>query len=200
MREKALEFRVFMVYSKSTWKTKCLSEGEALTISLAGVIDSGKVFVADTLVGTLSVVADVGTHTKLLALVLICETPQGHMKHITTSRFKSTLPPQHVITHTYLKHVEYVKENCTSTAVTSIGLEAWFAGAERVGAVHHAMSFISISTHCPVTAAVIQHRVCRHRNRWYKTRCIQKDNHHFIKTFTLRHNTPFLLQLISSEP
>lgn len=87
------------------------------SISLAGVIDSGKVFVADTLVGTLSVVADVGTHTKLLALVLI------------------------------------------STAVTSIGLEAWFAGAERVGAVHHAMSFISISTHCPVTAAVIQHRV-----------------------------------------
>lgn len=49
--------------------------------------------------------------------------------------------------------------NFTFTFVTSIGLEAGFAGAERVGAIYHTMSFISVSTHCPVTVAVIQHRV-----------------------------------------
>lgn len=46
---------------------------EVLTISFAGIIDSGEVLVAAALVGTLGVVADVGTHTKLLTLVLICE-------------------------------------------------------------------------------------------------------------------------------
>lgn len=61
---------------------------EVLTISLAGIIDSGKVLVAAALVGTLSVVADVGTHSKLLTLVLICQTPQGHAIHIKHS-FKS---------------------------------------------------------------------------------------------------------------
>lgn len=61
---------------------------EVLTISLAGIIDSGEVFVATALVGTLSVVADMGTDSKLLALVLICQTPQGHMIHIT-HRFNS---------------------------------------------------------------------------------------------------------------
>ncbi len=55
---------------------------EVLTISLAGVIDSGEVLVAAALVGTLSVVADVGTHSKLVTFVLICETPQHHMMHI----------------------------------------------------------------------------------------------------------------------
>lgn len=54
--------------------------------------------------------------------------------------------------------------NVTFTAVTAVGLEAGLAGAEGVGAVHHTMSFISISTHCPVTAAVIQHRVCKKSN------------------------------------
>lgn len=57
--------------------------------------------------------------------------------------------------------------NCTFTSVASVGLEAGFAGAERIGAIHHAVSFISISAHCPVTATVIQHRVCEHRDRWH---------------------------------
>lgn len=57
----------------------------ALTISLAGVVDSGEVLVAAALVGTLGVVADVGAHSKLLTLVLICETPRVHIAHITHS-------------------------------------------------------------------------------------------------------------------
>lgn len=48
-----------------------------LTVGLAGVIYSAEVLVAAALVGTLRVVADVGTHPKLLTLVLICE---GHVK------------------------------------------------------------------------------------------------------------------------
>lgn len=52
----------------------------ALTISLAGLIDSGKVLVAATFEGTLCVVADVGTNSKLRTLVLVCETRQGHKK------------------------------------------------------------------------------------------------------------------------
>lgn len=48
---------------------------EVLTISLAGVIDPAEVFVAAALVGTLSVVADMGTHSELTALILICESP-----------------------------------------------------------------------------------------------------------------------------
>ena len=47
---------------------------EALTVSLAGVVDSGEVLVAAALVGTLGVVTDVGTHSELPTLVLICET------------------------------------------------------------------------------------------------------------------------------
>lgn len=50
---------------------------KVLTISLAGVIDSGEVLVAAALVGTLCVVADVGTHSKLLTLVLICKHPEA---------------------------------------------------------------------------------------------------------------------------
>jgi hypothetical protein len=42
-----------------------------LTVSLAGVVDPGEVFVAATLVGSLGVVAHVGAHPKLLTLILI---------------------------------------------------------------------------------------------------------------------------------
>lgn len=56
-----------------------------LTISLAGIINSGEVLVATALVGTLSVVADMGTDSKLLTLVLICQTPEGPVTHITHS-------------------------------------------------------------------------------------------------------------------
>lgn len=49
-----------------------------LTISNAGVIYFAEVLVAGALVGTLGVVAHVGTHSELLALILICETAQGH--------------------------------------------------------------------------------------------------------------------------
>lgn len=45
-----------------------------LTISLAGIVDLGEVLVAAALVGTLSVVADVGADAKLLTLVLVCRT------------------------------------------------------------------------------------------------------------------------------
>lgn len=45
-----------------------------LTIRLAGVIVLGEGLVAGTHVGTLGVVADVGAHSKLLTLVLICIT------------------------------------------------------------------------------------------------------------------------------
>ena len=56
-----------------------------LTISLAGVIDSGEVLLAAALVRTLSVVADVGTRSKLLTLIFICAKSQGHTVHITHS-------------------------------------------------------------------------------------------------------------------
>lgn len=42
-----------------------------LTVNLAGVVDPGEVLVAAALVGALGVVADVGTHSKLLTLILI---------------------------------------------------------------------------------------------------------------------------------
>lgn len=45
-----------------------------LTISLAGVIYSAEILVAAALVGAFCVVADVGTDSKLLALVLIWGT------------------------------------------------------------------------------------------------------------------------------
>lgn len=65
---------------------------DVLTISLASLIDFGEILVAAALVGSLSVVADVGTHPKLPALVLICETP--HMVHITVlSLQKQILAP-----------------------------------------------------------------------------------------------------------
>lgn len=54
------------------------------------------------------------------------------------------------------------RENRAFTSVTPIGLKAGFAGAEGVGAINHTMSFISVSTHCPVTATVVQHSVCKH--------------------------------------
>ncbi len=53
---------------KMTYKTDVVL---VLTISLAGVIDSGEVLVAATLVGAFGVVADVGTHSELQTLVLI---------------------------------------------------------------------------------------------------------------------------------
>lgn len=56
------------------------------------------------------------------------------------------------------------RENRAFASVTPIGLKAGFAGAEGVCAINHTMSFISISTHCPVTATVVQHRVCKHRS------------------------------------
>lgn len=60
---------------------------EVLTVSLAGVIDSREVLVAAALVGTLCVVADVGTHSKLLTLVLICATPPPiHITHVSKSK------------------------------------------------------------------------------------------------------------------
>ena len=42
-------------------------------ICLAGVIDPGEVFETAALVRALCVVADMGTHSKLLTLILICE-------------------------------------------------------------------------------------------------------------------------------
>lgn len=44
---------------------------EALTVSLAGVIDFGEVLVAAALVRALGVVTDLRAHAKLSALVLI---------------------------------------------------------------------------------------------------------------------------------
>lgn len=46
---------------------------EVLTISLAGVVDSGEVFMAAAFVGALGVVADVRTHSELPTLVFICQ-------------------------------------------------------------------------------------------------------------------------------
>lgn len=51
----------------------------ALTISLACFIDSSEVLLAAALVGSLRVIADVGTHSKQLTLILICETTQRIM-------------------------------------------------------------------------------------------------------------------------
>lgn len=51
-----------------------------LTVNLAGVVDPGEVLVAAALVGALGVVADVGTHSKLLTLILICEQPPQSKK------------------------------------------------------------------------------------------------------------------------
>lgn len=67
-------------------------------------------------------------------------------------------------------------QNCTITSVGPIGLEARFAGAERVGAIYHTVGFVSVDTHCPVTAAVAQHVVCMHTNgrHAFTLRAIQK--------------------------
>lgn len=46
-------------------------EMQALTLSLAGVVDLDKVLVAAALVRTLGIVADVRTYTKPIALVLV---------------------------------------------------------------------------------------------------------------------------------
>lgn len=126
---------------------------EVLTIGLAGLIDSDEVLVAAALVRTFSVVADVGTHSKLLTLVFICKI------HLVLSL------QEHILaTTSNVHHVARAKNNnnnCTFTSVASIRLEAGFAGTERVRAVHHTMSFISVSAHCSVTATVVQHRVCK---------------------------------------
>lgn len=108
---------------------------------------------AAALVGTLSVVADVGTHSELLALVLICETPQK--PHDTQRKYKAP--------YSCKKTREKLSQG-TLTSVTSTGCEARFAGAERVCAVDHAVSFISVSTDRLVTATVIQHCVCGQGN------------------------------------
>lgn len=42
-----------------------------LTVSLAGLVDPGEVLVAAAFVGAFGVVADVGTHSELQALILI---------------------------------------------------------------------------------------------------------------------------------
>lgn len=63
-----------------------------------------------------------------------------------------------------MRHGKAGKKNRTFTSVPTIGLEAGSAGAEGVGAVHHAVSLVAVSAHCPVAAAVVQHRVCRRRN------------------------------------
>lgn len=105
---------------------------------------------AAALVGSFGVVADVGTNSELLTLVLICEIKQPksctlNELPLCTTRGKAG-------------------KNRTFTSVPSIGLEAGSAGAEGVGAVPHAVSLVAISTHRPVAAAVVQHRVCRRRN------------------------------------
>lgn len=63
-----------------------LSVFSSLTVSLAGVVDLGEVLVADALVGSLGVVADVGTRTKLSALVFICNTTR-HSSSVREKRF-----------------------------------------------------------------------------------------------------------------
>lgn len=123
---------------------------EVLTISLAGLIDSGEVLVAAALVRTFRVVADVGTHSKLLTLVFVCKT------HLVLSL------QEHILaTCAMWSKGKKTKQNRTFTSVASVRLEAGFAGTERVGAVHHTMSFIAVSTHCSVTATVVQHCVCK---------------------------------------
>ena len=44
-----------------------------LTVSLAGLVDPCEVLVAAAFVGAFGVVADVGTHSELQALILICK-------------------------------------------------------------------------------------------------------------------------------
>lgn len=134
-----------------------------LTIGLAGVIDFGEVFVAAALVGSFGVVADVGTNSELLTLVLICEIKQP--KSCTLNK----LPLRDNMRHSK------AGKNRTFTSVLSIGLEAGSAGAEGVGAIHHAVSLVAISTHCPVAAAVVQHRVCRCRNDRHSFKLEKKE-------------------------
>lgn len=110
---------------------------------------------AAALVGSFGVVADVGTNSKLLTLVLICEIKQA--KTCTLNK----LPLGDNMRHSK------AGKNRTFTSVPTIGLEAGSAGAEGVGAVDHAVSLVAVSAHCPVAAAVVQHRVCRRRNDWH---------------------------------
>lgn len=44
-----------------------------LTISLAGVVYFGEVFMAAAFIGALSVVADVRTHSEMITLIFICQ-------------------------------------------------------------------------------------------------------------------------------
>lgn len=118
---------------------------------------------AAALVGSFGVVADVGTNSKLLTLVLICEMKQPK------SRTLNKLPLRDNMRHSK------ASKNRTFTSVPTIGLEAGSAGAEGVGAVHHAVSLVAISTHCPVAAAVVQHRVCRRRNDRYSFKPEKKE-------------------------
>lgn len=66
-----------MKQDAKTKKNQQVSRGvDVLTICFASLIDFGEVLVAAALVGSLCVVADVGTHSKLTTLVLICKTAQ----------------------------------------------------------------------------------------------------------------------------
>lgn len=56
------------------------------------------------------------------------------------------------------------RDKLTFASVPTVGLEAVPAGAEGVGAVDHAVGLVSVSTHRPVAAAVVQRRVCGRRN------------------------------------
>lgn len=90
-------------------------------------------------------------------------------------------------------------ERRTFTSVGPVGLEARFAGAERVRAIHHAVSFISLQAHCPVTATVAQHVVCKHRHGEHAFTPVTMRKMH-CQDNTLQRNTPFILHWISSEP
>lgn len=74
------------------------SQRSELTIGLAGLVDFGEVFVAAALVGSFGVVAHVGTHSKLLTLVLICEIKQPGLQAAFTSTVRSgTTAPSHLL-------------------------------------------------------------------------------------------------------
>lgn len=107
---------------------------------------------AAALVGSFGVVADVGTNSELLTLVLICEFKQPKLRAFNRAAL------------TYSRAPRRSWRGRTFASVPTVGLESGSAGAEGVGAVHHAVSLVAVSTHRPVAAAVVQHRVCRRGN------------------------------------
>lgn len=107
----------------------------SLTISLAGVVYSAEVLVTAALVGAFGVVADVGTNSKLLALVLICETSEGDVTDVSQNMKGQE------------KHCDKISDVLTFTSILSGGLEAGLAGAERDSAVDNTVCFVSISAH-----------------------------------------------------